>query len=371
MAGRTNISFADLAGWTSHDHEAAFAAFWHSARAIVTRPPTMRAGSAASEDLVAIARLALECEGMGRSEARAFFEDHFTPVELTGPELLTGYYEPVFEGRRSANAAFSVPLHKRPSDLIAISADEASTSGFTPETSFARKTPDGLQLHLSRKDIMAGGLDDEGLELVWLKSAIDAYIIHIQGSARIILEDGSQLRVGFDGKSGHPYRSIGKILIEKGVFTPDSISMDTLMEHVRSSGADGLSLLAENPSYIFFKEMPPHEDEDRDMGPIAAAGNALIPMRSIAVDRHVHTFGLPFWLESTIPTDSEPIPFHQLVFAHDTGSAIKGAARGDLFTGSGPEAGRLAGRLNAHARFVALMPDPSALRPLTDGGENG
>ncbi|WP_319533359.1 MltA domain-containing protein [uncultured Cohaesibacter sp.] len=356
MAGRTNIPFADLAGWTSHDHEAAFAAFCASARAILKRPPTSRDGSAHAEDLLAIARAALMQEGLGSNEARDFFEAHFTPVAIEGLGLLTGYYEPVFEGSRHKSEDFATPLHKRPADLVALSEAEALAAGFTTETSFARKTAKGLGFHLSRKEVMAGGLDGEGLELVWLRSPHEAYIVHIQGSARIVLEDGSSLRVGFDGKSGHPYKSIGKLLIERGIFTADSISMDAMMDHIEAQGPHGLALLAENPSYIFFKEIPFTQDDTGEKGPIAAAGVPLIPMRSIAVDRHVHTFGTPFWIESSLPEEAGGHPFTQLVFAHDTGSAIKGPARGDLFTGSGREAGHLAGQLKQATRFVCLMP---------------
>ena len=205
---------------------------------------------------------------------------------------------------------------------------------------------------------MAGGLDGKGLELVWLKTAFEAYIIHIQGSGRIRLEDGTNMRVAFDGKSGHPYRSLGKLLIERGFFTPETISMDALMGFLLDQGAEGLALLGENPSYIFFKGV---EDQGAgpSSGPIGAAGVPLQPMRSIAVDRHLHTFGMPFWLETNLPdADSTIAPFEQLVFAQDTGSAIKGAARADLFVGTGDKAGRLAGQLQQDTRFTILMPRP-------------
>ena len=356
MAGRTNIPFADLAGWTDHDHEAAFAAFCASARAMLKRPPTSRNGSARAEDLVAIGKLALMKEGLGRNEARDFFEAHFTPVAIEGPGLLTGYYEPVFEGRRHRSVDFPTPLHKRPADLVALTEAQALATGFTTETSFARQTAKSFAFHLSRKEVMAGGLDRKELELVWLRNPLEAYIIHIQGSARIVLENGTSMRVGFDGKSGHPYQSIGKLLIERGIFNADSISMDAMMDYLEAQGSEGLTLLAENPSYIFFKEIPFTQEEMEQNGPIAAAGVPLIPMRSIAVDRHIHTFGTPFWIESSLPEENGGPAFTQLVFAHDTGSAIKGAARGDLFTGSGHEAGRLAGQLKQTTRFVCLMP---------------
>ncbi|WP_319497101.1 MltA domain-containing protein [uncultured Cohaesibacter sp.] len=357
------LDFSDLAGWDDHDHEAAFAAFCHSAHHLLRRPPTSRAGSAAAEDLLVIARAALAQPGvLDRKAARLFFESHFLPVALASPGLLTGYYEPVFEARLSRDETFAFPLHKRPDDLVPLTPEEAEKVGFTPETSFARKTADGLCFHASRAEVMAGALDGRDLELAWLKDPLEAYVIHIQGSARLDLGDGATMRIAFDGKSGHPYRSLGKYLIERGVFTASSITMDGLLAHLRSLGREGTRLLGENPSYIYFKAVSEgHEaveaGKDARFGPKAAAGVPLVPMRSIAVDRHIHTFGLPFWLETFLPdAGGEGKPFRQMVFAHDTGSAIKGAARGDLFVGTGPEAGALAGQLQQQTRFICLMP---------------
>lgn len=358
MAELTLQGFDDLVGWEKEDHKAAFAAFRHSAFYLLQKPPTARDKSADTADIVSLAKLALDLpDSYTGQQAKAFFEANFQPCAVKEPGLLTGYYEPEFEGSREKSEAFPVPLHRRPPDLVPISSLEAEQYGLSDETSFARKTSDGLICHLSRGEVMAGGLDDQSLELVWLKDAIDAYIIHIQGSARILLGDGAVMCVAFDGKSGHPYRSIGKELIKCGVFTPHSISMDKLCDWLRSNPKDGLALMAHNPSYIFFKENKDHFDSELKLGPKAAASIPLVPMRSLAVDRMRHTFGLPVWIETSLPqSDGRKRDFQKLLFAHDTGSAIKGTARGDLFCGTGSQAGSLAGQLQQQANFTFLMP---------------
>lgn len=350
--------FDDLDGWGEEDHKAALAAFRHSACHLLQKPPTTREKSARSDEILRLAKYALALpDGYTGQQARAFFEDNFQPYTVNEPGLLTGYYEPEFKGSRERSKAFSVPLHKRPVDLVPVSSVEACQYALSDETSFARETSEGLTYHLSRGEVMAGGLDDLGLELVWLKDAIDAYIIHIQGSARIMFDDGKSMRVTFDGKSGHPYRSIGKELIDRGIFTPHSITMDKLCDWLRTHPDDGLALMAHNPSYIFFKENKDCFDSDPNYGPKAAASIPLVPMRSLAVDRMRHTFGLPVWIDTTVPgTGGKIQDFKQLLFAHDTGSAIKGAARGDLFCGTGKDAGFLAGQLKQRARFTFLMP---------------
>ncbi|WP_373235485.1 murein transglycosylase A [Cohaesibacter celericrescens] len=361
MAGLIKTGFTELEGWAEEDHKAAFAAFRHSSSYLLQSPPTSREKSARAQDLLLIAQKAFDCsQDLNAQQARCFFEDNFQPYQLQQHGLLTGYYQPQFEGRRTPDADFCHPLYKRPGDLIPISSKQALAAGFTKETSFARETEQGLAFHLSRSEIMAGGLDGLGLELVWLKDPLDVYIIHIQGSARIVLEDETILRVAFDGKSGHPYQSLGKILIKKGIFSADTITMDGLMAYIKALGDAGSKLLAENPSYIFFKQVQSDGNklvQDPDQGPVAAAGIPLVAMRSMAVDRHRHTFGLPFWLQTNLPSgENEQTPFNQLVFAHDTGSAITGAARGDLFVGTGAQAGQLAGRLQQQTAFFCLMP---------------
>lgn len=364
------MQFEDLAGWRDEDFKAAFAAFRRSAPFLLAHPPTGRPGSATRQSLLYLAKKALEeAQEIHTDRARSFFENNFQPLTLSDTGFLTGYYEPVFEGSRFKSDTFCFPLHRRPSDLVPVKDDKARQH-LSPETSFARQTKNGLTYHASRKEVYEGALDGMDLELVWLKDPVDAYIIHIQGSARINLADGGHMRVAFDGKSGYAYQSLGKLLIERGVFTNQTITMDKLTDFLRQQDDGGLALMAENPSYIFFKDPETDRNEkaasdkadfepDPELGPMAAASIPLVPMRSVAVDRHCHTFGLPIWIETTLPEDDDSHSresFRRLVFAHDTGSAIKGAARGDLFVGTGVKAGRLAGQIKQPATFTLLLP---------------
>ena len=366
MAGLVRTDFDKLSGWAEHDHEAAFAAFSHAASFLLNYPPKIRNTAVDVECLLDVAQKALAIpDALSCSEAKDFFEYHFAPFALDENGLMTGYYEPEFDARLSSDETYRYPLHRRPPDLIGLNTDEALAAGFTEETSFARKLNGKIQFHLSRGEVMAGGLDGQELELAWLKDPFDAYIIHIQGSARLRLEDGTTIRITFDGKSGHPYQSLGKLLIEEGHFTPDTITMDGLIAHLRAMGDEGYQTLARNPSYIFFKQVEEDTLTRSDVGPIAAAQIPLIAHRSIAVDRHLHTFGLPFWIETKLPliNGQGEVPFEQLVFAHDTGSAIKGLARADLFCGTGEDAGRLAGMLQQRTHFTCLLPiKPDAKR---------
>lgn len=355
MTGAKQIRFDNLPGWQREDHKAAYAAFYASASYLLQNPPKPHGDDVDVDALLNCAQKALDlgCE-LDADKAQEFFEEFFELANLDEDGFVTGYFEPSFEGSRTQSADYPVPLHKRPNDLVLVSKDQ-DISHLSSETSFARQNEDGsLSYHVSRAEAMDGALDGQNLELVWVKDWIDAFIIHIQGSARIDLDDGTTMRVAFDGKSGHPYCSLGKRLIEMGIFTIDTITMDKLVAYLRDLGEESLALLRQNPSYIFFKEQ---EDLPLEFGPLAAAQIPLLPMRSLAVDRNCRTFGIPIWIETCLPQGKHALaPCKQLFFAHDTGSAIKGEARGDLFIGTGPEAGSFAGRIKQQARFTLFLP---------------
>jgi membrane-bound lytic murein transglycosylase A len=358
MTGAKQIRFDNLPGWHREDHQKAYAAFYASASYLLENPPKPHGDEVDIDALLACAQKALELgSDLEADQARIFFEDHFELANLDEDGFVTGYFEPSFEGSLTQSADYPIPLHRRPSDLVMVT-KEQDISHLCSETSFARKQEDGsLAYHVSRSEVMDGALDGQELELVWLKDWIDAFIIHVQGSARIDLDDGSTMRVAFDGKSGHPYCSLGKRLIDMGIFTIDTITMDKLVAYLRDQGQESLDLLRQNPSYIFFKEQ---KDLPLEFGPLAAAQIPLLPMRSLAVDRNCRTFGIPVWIETCLPQGKHALaPCKQLFFAHDTGSAIKGEARGDLFIGSGPEAGSFAGRIKQQARFTLFLPKRS------------
>lgn len=352
VATLERVPFAALAGWTGDDHQAALAAFRRSAAVLVQAPPKTRqlnvAGAAVAR--AGAAALALP-HGLNRALARAFFEETFAPYEVrpaVGRGFFTGYYEPQVVGSRLRTDRFATPLYRRPPDLVEVG-DANRPAGWDADIRFARQTAAGLEIHPDRAAIAGGALVGRGLELVWLADPIDAFFIHIQGSARVDLPDGGVLRLTFDGKSGHPYTAIGKVLIDRGAIARAAVTMDSIRAWLAAHPEEAAAVMAQNRSFIFFKEAPV---DDPALGPVAAAGVPLTPGRSLAVDRTLHTFGSPVWIE----TDAPDGPLRRLMVADDTGSAILGPARGDVFFGSGDAAGALAGAMKSAGRFVLLAP---------------
>jgi membrane-bound lytic murein transglycosylase A len=282
-SGRRSLS--DLPGWADDDLDDALMAF--------LRTP-MNPLAAAARDA---------------DDAADFLAAHFTPDEALAGHF-TGYYEPELDGATAPSGAFPVPLHTLP--------------------------PDGC-------DHPRAGIDAHlrGHEVVWLRDDVDRFFAQVQGSVRVRLADGTVLRLGHDGKNGHPYRSIGKLLVERGVFGPD-ITADALTAWLRADPARGRAVMNENPCYVFFRRL----DTDLDLGPDVTVGCPATPGRTLAVDPDHLPLGTPVWID----VDG----LARLCIAQDTGSAIKGPGRADLFFGTGDAAGRAAGRLNHAGRFVPL-----------------
>lgn len=346
-AQQVPVGFAELTGWDEDDHAAAFAAFARSCRALLqsgaTPSPSLRrvAERAASAGL-------LQPGTLDPSSCRAFFEQNFRPVRIAPAEghgLLTGYYEPEVRGSRRRTPRFRFPLYARPNDLVDVEPAEMP-DGWDPDRRFARSTPSGLQPYFDRAAIEAGALDGRGLELVYLDDPIELYVIHVQGSARIRLEDGGLLRVAYAAKAGHPYTSLGKLLIEHGAATAETMTLSLLRQWLGAAGEAGRELMRQNRSYIFFRELY-EAGLDPALGAIAAAGVQLTPGRSIAVDNRHIGYGSPVWIGAELPLGQGGAiqPFCRLMVAQDTGSAIIGPARADLFIGLGAEAGEAAGRI--------------------------
>ncbi|MCC5978058.1 MAG: MltA domain-containing protein [Salinarimonas sp.] len=353
------VDFAALAGWEDDDHDAAFAAFLRScdgpARDAPDNTVTLRPGIALGDDLARICEAARSWQG----EARAFFEAHFSPHRIIpneGRPFLTGYYEPEYDGSRAPHPDFPAPLRARPPDLVTRNA-ENPLPGIDESLAAARRLPDGSHVpYPDRAAIMDGAIDALAPPIVHLRHPAQAFIIHVQGSARIRLADGSVMRVGYAGRNGHPFTAIGRLLVERDVIPLEEMSLERLLgwleapENAKAADA----LMRENRSYIFFAENPVLGAES---GPVGGAGVALTAHRSLAVDRTIWPYGLPVWLSGTLPdADNRPQPLAQLMIAQDTGSAITGVARGDYFAGSGDEAGRQAGHIRHRPEFIVLLP---------------
>ena len=346
------LAFADISGWANDDHAAAFAAFRQGTAVLADHPPKPRALGTDAAALTTILMRAAALPLLDPNAARDFFEAEFGAFEVvptTGAGFFTGYYEPEVEGSLTPTAAFRFPLYRRPGDLVEIASDERP-SGLDPSFRFARRTANGLVEHPDRAAIMAGALVGRRLELVYLRDPVDAFFIHVQGAARIALPDGHTMRVTYAAKSGHAYTPIGRVLIEMGALPRENVTMQAIRAWLAAHPDEAAGVMAKNRSYIFFREAPV---DDPVLGPIAAAKVPLVAGRSLAVDRTVHTFHTPVFVETTLPSGA---PFRHLAIAHDTGSAIVGPARGDIFFGSGAAAGDVAGAMRAAGRFIALLP---------------
>ena len=325
---RRILSFADLDGWAEDDHEAALAAFRETCARL--DGPDWPALCALAHDLPPGA-------------ARGFFEAAFRPVLTTDGRapLLTGYYEPELRGSRRRTARFRYPLYARPPEL--------------PETG----------PWLTRREIEAGALAGRGLEIAWVEDPVEALFLGIQGSGRVRLAEGGTLRLGFGGANGHERRSIGLEMARRGLIEPSEASAATIRDWVRANPVRGRELLRHDPSFVFFREVEGLAD---GAGPLGATLRPLTPLRSVAVDPAHVPLGAPVWVEK-----GGAEPQRRLMVAQDTGSAIRGPQRADLFFGTGDDAGRRAGLVRDRGRIVmllpirmahALVPDPMGLRSL-------
>lgn len=355
------VTFASLAGWECDDHLAAFKTFLKSCgRLHKAAAGAMAAGKAPpSAGLLAACREAAELKPFTRASAKAFFERRFHPhrvVHAGSPGLLTGYYEPLIEGSRTETGKFKVPIYRRPPDLVNV-VEESQRGAKANALTHVRMTARGSQPYPTREEIERGALGGKGLELVWLEDPVEAFFLHVQGSGRIELPDGTKIRIAYDGKNGHPYTSVGRALIDAGAMTASEVTLQSLRKWLRADAERGRKAMWKNQSFVFFRELSGDQAE-------AAMGSLEIPLtagRSLAVDTGYHMLGTPIWVASdelkhAAKARSAPDGFHRLMIAQDVGSAIRGPERGDIFFGSGAGAGRLAGITKHPGRFTVLMP---------------
>lgn len=341
------IDFSALAGWQNDDHDCALAAFRFSAARHLQAPYKQRQTVFDAAAFNAACHASLEAN----INAKAFFEFWFEPFLIAQTGKITGYYEPIIEARLNEGEGYHVPFLRRPLDLIELGDAEAEAFG---HMRFGRKQNNAFLPYFSRLDIDRGALQGQNLEIAYVRDPVDAFFAHVQGCARLQLP-GREMRITYDGKSGHEFTGIGRVLINLGEIQAANISMQSIRDWLKANPSRVPEILHHNQSYIFFREEPV---DDFVLGPVAAAKVPISAGRSIAVDRTIHAFGLPFFINAPQLKTIERGGFSRLMIAQDTGSAILGAARADVFIGSGDAAGAIAGSINHPAQFHILLPRP-------------
>jgi membrane-bound lytic murein transglycosylase A len=313
MARQVHIlEFSDLKGWAEDNQILALRAF------------RATCGDLTGGDWAGLCAVARDIHT--RQAARSFFEAFFRPVLIEDgtPMLFTGYYEPELRGARERGGRFDVPLYSLPAEA-----------------------PRG-QPWLTRAEIEGGALAGRDLEIAWLDDPVEAFFLQIQGSGRLRLPDGSMMRLGYAGGNGHPFTSVGRELVARGALEPHAVSMKAIKAWVAANPEEGAAVLRSNASFVFFREVsevPPGK------GPLGAMNRSITALRSLAVDPRFVPLGAPVWIER-----EGADPMHRLMVAQDTGGAIKGAQRADIFFGTGPRAGERAGQVRDGGRMVVLLP---------------
>lgn len=355
----------ELDGWADDDHAAAFSAFLVSCRPIARNVHPEGEMRPMYFALYQSCRKALAGGPLKGEQARLFFERNFRPMRIAKlgetAGFLTGYYEPIVDGSRFPTGIFKVPIYRRPPDLVP-PANAVGTAFPNTGQSMRRAANGELMPYHDRGAILDGALDGQHLEICWIKDQTDALFIQIQGSARIRLEDGTMLRINYDAHNGYSYVPVGRVLIERNIIPREEMSMQRIREWMRANPEGAERVRRQNRSFVFFKIVGLSGDREA----LGAQGVPLTAGRSIAVDKGLHVYGTPFFIEAGLPlaTEKRSTAFHRLVVAQDTGSAIVGPARADIYWGAGDEAGRVAGRVRHPGRFTILVPreiDPLAI----------
>lgn len=352
------IAFEAIASFDADDLDAAFLAFKRSAAHLVSGAAQQRAACPPPPGLVAAASAALS----GDTDGRAFFRRWFQPWRLRKPGFVTAYYEPEVEARLAPEPGFETPALSRPPDLVTLNDSPLSLPTGEALTS-ARRLSDGTLIPYPTRREIDGENAAAGAEpIAYLSDPVELFLVQVQGSARLRLPGGATIALTYDGRNGWPYTSIGRLTIDRGLVPESEMSLENLKATLRKMGVGpdqpGRRLMQENQSYVFFSL---DDSEDRRLGPIGGEGVTLTPLRSIAVDRSIWCYGLPFWIATRVPWESEAeTGFERLMIAQDTGSAIVGEARADLFFGAGARAGSLAGRVRHAADFVVFLPREDA-----------
>ncbi|WP_417459369.1 murein transglycosylase A [Kordiimonas sp.] len=367
------VPYAALPGWHEDNVAGALPALRKSCESIKKQPsarglPGSTVGGTMG-DWTAVCETILGLSAT--DDIRGFFEAEFQPIEVTlGGEamgMFTGYYETLLKGSESQSTTYHVPLHVKPPELVSVDLG-AFRSDLKGRRIAGKVKGDRLVPYADREAITSGALAGRDLELLWVDDPVDAFFLHIQGSGRVLMDDGRLVRVGYAGQNGHTYTAIGRQLIAEGEVPREKMSMQAIRTWLAENPDKADALLDTNASYIFFRLL-----EDGD-GPFGSANVALTAGRSLAVDRNHLALHVPVWLSASYPDpanrEGEPLPLNRLMVAQDTGGAIRGEIRGDVFWGFGDEAEEIAGRMANRGRYWLLLPKPLAA-PVLEGQKGG
>ncbi|MFI4999489.1 MAG: murein transglycosylase A [Reyranellales bacterium] len=328
-------SYNEIAGWADDKHAEALVAFRRSCPRLVAGPDS-KIATDGGEKTVAAAEWKRICDasaavkGGDNSAARHFFEDNFRPLTVQVRANFTGYFEPELRGSRAPSRLFTVPVYRRPTDL-------------------------GDQPYQTRAEIEQGALKGKGLEVAWVQDPVALFEAQVQGNGRVHLAEGGMLSLGFDGSNNRPYTAIGSVLVEMGVMKRDDATWPAIRDWLKRNPQKARDVMRRNERYIFFKDT-------KSAAATGAEGVALTPQRSLAVDTVFTPYGTPIWIDASRPVIHKPGVteiYRRLMIAQDSGAAIKGPARGDVFFGAGPQASEWAGRMISGGRAIVLVPNKS------------
>ncbi|MDG4718617.1 MULTISPECIES: murein transglycosylase A [Thalassospira] len=356
-------SFATLDGWQSDDMRPAIRAFARSCKAMLRRDdgkpvgPDPRMGTIGDWRKVCEMAVSIDIDAMRKEDARAFFESDFKPY-LSGNDnkaegLFTGYYEPELRGSLTREGAYQTAIYLKPDDMVSVDLGDFSDE-FKGKKLVGRLTGSSLKPYYDRAEIEKGALSGRDLEMVWVDDAVDAFFLQIQGSGRVVLPDSSVLRIGYAATNGHPYFAIGRELIDRGALTRETVSLQTIRKWLHDNPDQADDVMNTNASFVFFRPLK-SDPTDPTAGPLGSQGVALETGRSLAVDRRFHAMGVPVWIETRDPMN-EDRSFNRLMVAQDTGGAIRGPVRGDIFFGPGEDAALFAGHMNRKGQKFVLLP---------------
>lgn len=356
-------AFEKLPGWSKTNVEKSFQAFQISCKTFLRQSPEQAVGSQEIhlkvKDWYPACRAAMKMHSITNKSAKKFFQTWFKPLEFYNKKpikgLFTGYYLPLVQGSLVKTPEYNVPLYGLPNNIVTVNLNEFN-SDFANRRLIGRVVDGQLHPYYSREEINQGGLHDKAPVLAWLNSHIDRLFLEIQGSGIIQLPNNDILYVGYAGENGAPYTPIGNVLVKRKIMTKQTASMQSIRAYLEAHPEEILPVTNQNKSFVFFKIL-------NHTAAIGAQGVELTAGYSLAIDRKWIPLGTPIWLDTTHPNENSETQetLQRLMIAQDTGGAIRGQVRGDVFWGAGDAATSIAGKMKNEGHYWLLLPRHSII----------